>query len=393
MAMEQFEEIVGTQDETDEDKYMLARLYQATGSTEHQKLASRIMLDVVSSPDAAPQHLRAYIVQLLDSRRPAEARTWMQRLRRIAPESLENTVLRVRVLLELGDLEMAERVIANQIVDPDAADAATRNVVAAAQLVSLHNKLTVAGDDPDTATAKLSQAEALLGEPLVQKSELALELSLFLARRDRRGEALAHIERQASSVPDYQLARAAETLMLLLREPAQLERLSTVLSNVMGSQPDSVLLRLALADIQNWLGRYGEAETNYRMVLDRAPESVNALNNLAFLLAIQNRDLEEADMLNKKTLELMGPQPALLDSRALVLMAKRRYAEAEVKLEEAISAAPGNALYLMHQAEVQMALNRPDAAQTLKLAQEYGVADLPLHPSDRQRLQQLESQL
>ena len=328
---------------------------------------------------------------LVERNQPGETRYWIDKLNDIAPATLGNLVLRVRVLLELGDLESAEDEITNQIIDPTATDAATRNIVAAAQFVSLHRRSLE--DDPGAANDWLSKAEALLSDPVVQDSELSLELTLFLARQDRMGNALEHFESETRGVADYQLARAAETLMLLVKEPGHLERLAGVLSSVLQEQPDSALLRLALADVQNWLGQYDKAESNYRAVIEQAPESVNALNNLAFLLAIQKRDLEEAEELVGKAQDLMGPQPALLDSEALVLMAQRRYAEAASILDVAIGSAPNNALYLIHRAEARIVLDPKAAKQDLQSAQNFGVADLPLHPSDRQRLQQLESQL
>ena len=388
-AIEQFEAVVGTPDETLEDKYTLARLLGAAGD---RQASMQLLSDVASPSDARPQHVRAYVVALVEEGRPGEARVWLQKLNRLAPASLQDVLLRVRVLVALGDFETAHQVITGQIVDSAATDAVSRNVIASAQLAALHDQLTT--DDSTLASELLSEAEALLRDPLVQESELSLELASFLAGQDRMAEALAHIETRAEEVPDHRLARAAETLMLSFEDPDHLERMAGVLSKVLKGNPDSGLLRLALADVQNWLGQYAEAEANYRLVLEQSPENVNALNNLAFLLAIQNRDLEEADALIRKSLELMGPQPALLDSHALVLMAKRHYAEAENVLSQAIEDAPGNALYRMHQAEAQMALKRlGDAQQNLQLAQSYGVADLPLHPSDRQRLQQLESQL
>jgi tetratricopeptide (TPR) repeat protein len=66
------------------------------------------------------------------------------------------------------------------------------------------------------------------------------------------------------------------------------------LQGIIAEQSNNTDALLRLAMLQEKQGNYAEAEKNYRAVLAVAPDSVAVLNNLAYLVATRNGNLNEA---------------------------------------------------------------------------------------------------
>jgi tetratricopeptide (TPR) repeat protein len=67
---------------------------------------------------------------------------------------------------------------------------------------------------------------------------------------------------------------------------------------------------------------------SYESLLGKVPNNTNILNNLAYLLAENNQDLDKALEYAKRTYELMPDEPSYLDTYALVLYKNGKYSEA-----------------------------------------------------------------
>lgn len=83
---------------------------------------------------------------------------------------------------------------------------------------------------------------------------------------------------------------------------------------------------MALAGMGNvyfTLGRYPEAEANYRAALGVNPDHAVALNNLAWLLAEENRSLEEAERLIRHAIAL-GAEPRATYEHTLAVILRLR---------------------------------------------------------------------
>jgi len=125
-------------------------------------------------------------------------------------------------------------------------------------------------------------------------------------------------------------------------------------------------------------GDVSAAETNYRKAIELGRESAaEARNNLAFLLARQNRSLAEARDLVEDALAATGPRPDFLDTLGLVLQGLGQHARAVEQFQSALllSRTPHPDL-LRHLGESQLALGDTAAA-----AQSWTLA-LELRPND-----------
>ena len=83
-----------------------------------------------------------------------------------------------------------------------------------------------------------------------------------------------------------------------------------------------------------------EAENFYREVLEKNPGHAVALNNLAVLLTLQGKKLDEALSLINKAIEITGPLGSMLDTRACVYIAQGNAEKAVSDMKECIADTP-----------------------------------------------------
>lgn len=129
------------------------------------------------------------------------------------------------------------------------------------------------------------------------------------------------------------------------------------------------------------LEQSSESEICYVEALKYNPSNILALNNYAYLLAEDGRDLERAEQMSLRTLEAEPENATYLDTYAWVLYKLYRYDEALTYIERAIKVepAPSDVLY-EHAGDICHSLG--DAAhaceywsQALKVQRESGVVD------------------
>jgi tetratricopeptide (TPR) repeat protein len=150
----------------------------------------------------------------------------------------------------------------------------------------------------------------------------------------------------------------------------------------LASAPRSANLLFALAGVEDLRGRFAESEAYYRQVVAVDANNVRALNNLAWLLALRGRKGDEALPLIQRAIDVAGPRPDLLDTRALVYLAMERPDRARADLKAAIDDLPTATRYL-HLARVcQMAGDADGATAALKEAKALGLRRAQLHPAE-----------
>jgi tetratricopeptide (TPR) repeat protein len=153
-----------------------------------------------------------------------------------------------------------------------------------------------------------------------------------------------------------------------------------------------------LAELHDLCGRYQEAETLYRQVLLREPRSFVALNNLAWLLIYERRQGEEALQLVNSAMEVKGPIPELLDTRAGAYLAMGQTDLAIADLNEALSQSSTSpdvrATIEFHLAKAwQRTGKKTDAENTLARAKAGGLDEKTLHPLEQAAFRKLATEL
>ena len=101
------------------------------------------------------------------------------------------------------------------------------------------------------------------------------------------------------------------------------------------------------ADIYSQSGRKDMADEAYRQAIAVNPDNLLALNNYAYLLAVEDRDLDRAEKMSYRTIQERPDDINSLDTYAWILFRQKKYTEALVYIQKALDLAeePAEELY------------------------------------------------
>lgn len=90
-----------------------------------------------------------------------------------------------------------------------------------------------------------------------------------------------------------------------------------------------------------------QAEEHYRQAIAINPDNLLALNNYAYLLAVEGRDLDKAERMSYRTIQERPDDINSLDTYAWILFKQKKYTEALVYIQQALDLAkePAEELY------------------------------------------------
>ena len=219
-------------------------------------------------------------------------------------------------------------------------DRLARLLAAAAQLEAMGSRPDDTMDATAAATAK-DKAEGLYRQYAKEDPERGLTLVGFLGRQKRLDEALKLAEEACKTAKPPQIAASCATLLYQPEiTPAQMDRLAKIVAAAMQKHARPAPLLMIMAQLREMQEKYPEAETLYRELLQRDEHFVLALNNLAGLLSLGGRQLDEAKDLIEKAITTAGPQPSLLDTRASVYLALGQAERAVADMQEVVDQQP-----------------------------------------------------
>jgi tetratricopeptide (TPR) repeat protein len=150
---------------------------------------------------------------------------------------------------------------------------------------------------------------------------------------------------------------------------------------------------LMLADIYARQKKYGQAEAQYRQVLDANPENAEGLNDYGYMLADRGVQLDEATSMIQRALKVDPNNGAYLDSLGWAYFKQDRLMEAEQYLRKAIERQGNDPTILGHLGDVYLKLgDNQQAADTFEkaLAQWQKAAPADYQPA---KVNELDSQL
>jgi tetratricopeptide (TPR) repeat protein len=223
-----------------------------------------------------------------------------------------------------------------------------------------------------------------------RQPETVLVLARYLGRQGQAGKALDLCQQAWKTCPPDAVAAAClAVLSSSAAGPEQMSRVEGWLQDLSRRTPEGTAPLLHLAALRNLQGRYGEAEELYRRVLGRDRDNVQALNNLAWLLALSGGAGAEALALVERALEVGGPDAALRDTRALVRVAAGQCEQAAGELEEVVQEAPTAPRYF-HLALAHRKLKNDQAARgAWRKARGLGLGPAGLHPLEHPAYREL----
>ena len=358
------------------EQFLLAQLY--LGRSEEQKYQDE-MFKLLKLKTRNPQHLAHFVNYWIGHNQLDQADRWLAELKKAEPQGvaaleLEARLLHLRkrkpqllALLEARGREVPDRV---------------------GPVADLLNRYGFAKQ------AETAYKVFIAREP--RQPERALALAQFLARQDRVLEAMDILKKAWSTCRPEQVAIAA---LPLYDAPsageAEKRQIEAWVAEAVQKRPDAVGLASKLGVIWIRQGRFDEAEALCRRLLAGNPDMTDALNNLAWLLALRDQGkAQEALGLIDHAIEVGGAVPSLLGTRAVVLIRAGKLDQAVEQLTNAQQRAPEKASLSLHMAWALKAKGRNEEARSQFLrAQELGLKIQTLDPLERAIIQELRDEL
>lgn len=435
-ARELLREVLDQDPEALEMRFTLADLLAEAGRGEE---ALEVLQAAPEEQALEPELVRRIVGVLLREDRSEEAR---ERLEAAVRENQGSDRLKLYLGLLLADLgevgdarELLSRYLEANPHDLEAARALVRlEVQDGRPREAVRVVRRVAGglesEDPDSAAGLVQASMRLLARAgrwslVVEAASMvpeaaprAARLEILrlevegLRRLERHREALDRLDASALEGPEVQAIRA-ELLFEIGEEDRARELLASLESSnprlaarvyqgqelygralplwqrVVEDDPDSLQARFSLAAALERTGRFQEATEMFRNLLRESPDFHLALNYLGYMWAERGQNLDEAQSLVERALELDPGNGAYVDSLGWIFYQKGEYEKALSQLRRAADLLPRDGTVQEHLGDVLLALGNASEARAAYLRalelQDDGGSDLHGKLKDAER--------
>jgi tetratricopeptide (TPR) repeat protein len=352
-----------------DDAFLLAQVYDSVGQWHD---ARQRMLRLLAAHGDNLLYVAYYAERLLHHQEAAAGLPWLAKLEAKQPNAFRTVRLKARLFKALGRDAEAIAAVKKYAAVPSA------NLGGAALLLEGLGDFRAAEDTYQRFVAEANRPEAIL------------VLAQFHGRRGRTEQALKLCEGAWSRCPPGAVAAACIQILGAAKDPRpHCPQVRRWFDAAHGSGARRTNLTAHLAALLNLQGDYQASQDIYERMIAQDANNILALNNLAFLLALNANQGQRALELLNRACERAGPSATLLDTRAVVELTLGHTDRAIRDLEEVAAQAPTAAVYF-HLAQAHLeGGNRKAALQAFRKSQELGLQPGDLHPlenSARQRV-------
>ena len=364
---------------TPDDRFILARLYRNAGNWIK---AGDVLRGLVASNVRDSRYLEFYIDLLLEHNEMSSARSYLDRLEKLAPNSFNTISRKADLLCATNQRPQAFETLKDFVdnVDAQPRDRGLRLRMVAEKLADLAAQSTKP-EQASFAAQAIDLAESLFRGFIKENPGRELVLAVFLGRHGKMDEALGILDESLQLCNVNEFSQACGLLLENGKATAdQLQRLNKIMKAAEVKFERVPRLLSVMAELRNRQTRYSEAIDIYREILRKAPDDAFAMNNVAVLQALQEIKLDESLKLVNRAMELAGPLGAILDSRATVYIAMTNPEKAIEDMNAAI-ADQETPVRLFHRAQAYvLAGDNAKAKQDLDAAQKKGLTKDALQP-------------
>lgn len=368
-----------------EQKFFLAQLCLAEGD---QERARRHMGELVVHLPNEPRYVAALVELLVQQNALAEAAWCAARMETLAPESLLTAAAAAEVAAAQNRVSDVPGIFQRFLVRPnrEPADPVVCLEQVAACLDRLAGRLAKR-PNAGQAAVLLKMAAALRRDLIAREPLAALRCASSLARQGRVEDAVATVESSLARLKPEPLSESLLEIAQAVASPAQREAVERLFTAALAQYKRPAPLLSAAALFYTQRRQYDRAEAALREAIEKSPAHVPALNNLALHLALSRRNLDEALELVQRAIQIAGEKPGLLDTRAVVQLARGQTDQALADLDRAMALGP-RATWRFHQARVWEARHDRAAAERADAeAREMGLDAARLHPLEQAGLE------
>jgi tetratricopeptide (TPR) repeat protein len=206
--------------------------------------------------------------------------------------------------------------------------------------------LQAANGEIDQAMARCNRIlEEFSDDTKITSIVYNLKGGLYLAEQNTSAAEAAFkkaVEKNSNYLrPYFSLARI---YMSENRQDEAIEQYNAVLEK----DPKQAGSHMMLGTIYEMQKRYDLAEKHYRKTLEINSEFAPAANNLAYILAEKNRDLDEALVFARKAKEFLPDDPNVMDTLGWIYYKKGLYGNAVAELSDALEKLSDNPIVNYH---------------------------------------------
>lgn len=370
------------------DEARLGGLYSATSNWQ---AARDQMLRAISRHPKSATLRDAYIKMLLKrggSDDLQDATRQLKRLQEIAPTAKSTLELVVRVASKVGKVRQAKAAIQN-LIPRDLSKANAQSILLVAGL------LTELGD--------LDNAEKLYRYLASRNKNAILMLADFLGSKRDPDQSFELLERAKDELGLGPVI--AGSLNIVRSRRSELgdtydEQIQSWLDKALREDPESIPLLLQQAELYDMQRKPNDSADIYRRLLARddikGVQRAVVLNNLSYLLALEGKNqasLNEATAYVKEAVEILGPQPDILDTRAVVHIAEKDYSAATRDLKLSVTDNPTASKYF-HLARAHMLANETkQAIEAWEEAIELGLTRNSIAVAEQENFDELQAKM
>lgn len=364
-----------------EQRVLLAWLQDKLGNW----LESReTLFNIAAEPDCPPAVIATLVEQLIAHGELSSARTWATRLRQSAPDVAMTVRLDAKLAIAADDREAAAEAARKLIPQGPTTPETAGSMGAVAQLVE---ELGF----PKAADKLYAEYAELSGEGILARAS-------FLGRQQRTDEAIELLRQAWDEVPLLDILGTGIGILEANGASPSEEadtRLLEMCAKARRADPESSMIVVIEGAVMELTGRSDEAIATYRKLLakpDLDPVvAARAKNNLAAIL-VGKKEIDEAKQLIESAVSELGPHPTLLDTQALVWLARGDTSRAIEDLKEALLAPTPTTHLHMALAAYDSRLTTECRAALIK-AESKGIRAERLNATERERLATLDKVL
>jgi tetratricopeptide (TPR) repeat protein len=366
-----------------DEQLLLARLYESVGDAKkaHSQMVSLLAATEEQLEKGAhgKEPLRksygTYLTYAAQSSlghgRLNEAGLWVAKLEALEPKSFRTLALKARVLAKHG--RAADVVPALKALAEGKGDF----LVPVAAILEQVGQTDAAQELYEKFAARAKRPEDVL------------VLARFFGRRDHAEKALILCERAWKTCAPEQVGEAAMVVVYTAKvTDQQCQRVAGWLEDAIARHPAKLILLDQLAAVRRHQGRYQETIDLYRRLLEKDKANLVAMNNLAWLLALRGKGSDALTVI-QRAIELGGPRPEALDTRAVIYLTLGQSKKAVADLEDALAETPTAHRYF-HLAQAYHQANDPKAAlRALQKARDLGLTESTIDPLEQTAYRQV----
>lgn len=315
-------------------------------------------------------------------RRKDDWQTWAKRLDEIDTNKVRSTALRAKFLVLEGDNQTAKELITQVLIAARGASKEQQRL----------NRIEMAGQIY-TELGMHEEAVAWFKDLVKTDPSRYQLLATSLAKAGHVTEAVEFCKEIYGSKEDVAVLYAMTDLVSTYGKSADaIKTISALVREARKIEPRNPKLLESAAVLEFLTANHEESERLLREALAIAPNDVSILNNLACVLADKGIKLDEAITFVDKAIEIQSGEAPLLDTKGIVLLAKKQVDKALPLLELATSPPNKDPRHHLHLAVAYLKEKKYDECkEQLAKAKELGIDTLTLTPLDARYLEQVKS--